>query len=67
LAAPEPELGVFRPALVTHLEVQAGPFDRAGLADPADQLTALYLVSLVDQDLRGVGVEGVVTVAVIQD
>jgi hypothetical protein len=47
--------------------VKARSFDRAGLADAADQLTALHLVSLVDQDLRGVGVKGVVTVAVIQD
>jgi hypothetical protein len=59
--------GVFRPALITHLEVQAGSFDRAGLADPTDQLAALHLVSLVDQDLRGVGIEGVVAVAVVQD
>src|SRR5919108_2659090 len=54
---PEPLLGILRPALEAHLEVEARPLQRARVPDRSDPLALAHLVALLHGDLGDVRVE----------
>src|SRR5262245_29511209 len=63
----EPLGGIERPALVTHFEIQARTIERTGVPHRPDPLSLAHVVALLDVDVRDMGVERVVVVAVVED
>src|SRR5256885_6653646 len=63
----EPLFGVLRLALVTHLEIEARPFQRARVPHCPDALSLPHVVAFLHDDVGDVCVQRVVLVVVVQD
>src|SRR3989442_3155673 len=64
---PQPVGRILGLALEAHLEVQARARERAGIPDGADVLCLPHVVTLLHVDVRDMGVQRVVLVAMIHD
>src|SRR5215470_13287777 len=69
LSAPlsEPLFGVLRLALVSHLEIEARPLQRARIPHCPDALSLLHVVPFLDQDVGDVRIQREVLIVVVQD
>src|SRR5881394_668101 len=65
--ASDPLLGVLRPPLVPHLEIEARPLEGARVPHCPDALPLLHVVAFLHQGLGDVRIERVVLVVVVQD
>src|SRR3989441_9657899 len=63
----EPLFRVLRLALVTHLEIEARPLQRARVPHCPDALSLLHVVAFLHDDIGNVRVQRVVLVVVVQD
>src|SRR5438445_427114 len=63
----EPLFRVLRLALVTHLEIEARPLQRARVPHCPDALSLLHVVAFLHDDVGDVRVQRVVLVVVVQD
>src|SRR5262245_8769429 len=66
-ARSQPRQRIHRLALMPHLEVEAGPPERAGIAHGAERLPLPHVGSFGHADLRGVTVQRVVLPAMVHD
>src|SRR5437899_5235172 len=64
---PEPLFGVLRLALVTHLEIEARPLQRARVPHCPDALSLPHVVAFLHDDIGDVCVQRVVLVVVVLD
>src|SRR2546428_2034744 len=63
----EPLFRVLRLALVTHLEIEARPLQRARVPHCPDALSLLHVVAFLHDDIGNVRVQRVVLIVVVQD